>query len=80
MKRMNEEYERLKKVVPMEQLNSEDGKDKKVIFYKNWLSALSSEQNRDFRIHVQLGLEILKIPSTGSQKFKFFTRKVLRYN
>merc|ERR1711953_296026 len=30
MKRMNEEYERLKKVVPMEQLNSEDGKDKKV--------------------------------------------------
>ena len=31
MKRMNEEYERLKKVVPMEQLNSEDGKDKKVI-------------------------------------------------
>jgi len=30
MKRMNDEYERLKKVVPMEQLNSEDGKDKKV--------------------------------------------------
>lgn len=72
MKRMNEEYERLKKVVPMEQLNSEDGKDKKVK-----LKLVLSEHHR---IHHQSGLEILKIPSTGSQKFKFFTRKVLRYN
>ena len=31
MKRMNEVYERLKTVVPMEQLNSDDGKDKKVL-------------------------------------------------
>ena len=31
MKRMNEVFERLKKVVPMEQLNAEDGKDKKVV-------------------------------------------------
>ena len=47
MKRMNDEYERLKKVVPMEQLNSEDGKDKKVTrlaqieilkFTFNWVS------------------------------------------
>ena len=30
MKRMNEVFDRLKKVVPMEQLNTEDGKDKKV--------------------------------------------------
>ena len=30
MKRMNEVFERLKKVVPIEQLNAEDGKDKKV--------------------------------------------------
>ena len=30
MKRMNESFERLKKSVPMEQLNAEDGKDKKV--------------------------------------------------
>ena len=35
MKRMNEEYERLKKVVPMEQLNSEDGKDKKVTYMRS---------------------------------------------
>ena len=35
MKRMNEEYERLKKVVPMEQLNSEDGKDKKVTYIRS---------------------------------------------
>ena len=32
MKRMNEVFERLKQVVPMEQLNSEDGKEKKVSF------------------------------------------------
>lgn len=32
MKRMNEVFERLKKHVPMEQLNSDDGKDKKVLF------------------------------------------------
>ena len=32
MKRMNEVFERLKKHVPMEQLNSDDGKDKKVFF------------------------------------------------
>ena len=32
MKRMNEVFERLKRVVPMEQLNSDDGKDKKVSF------------------------------------------------
>ena len=47
MKRMNDEYERLKKVVPMEQLNSEEGKDKKVTwlgqieileFTFNWVS------------------------------------------
>ena len=58
MKRMNDEYERLKKVVPMEQLNSEDGKDKKVkliIIGSQGLSLSSERQNRDCRIHVQLG-------------------------
>jgi len=49
MKRMNEVFERLKKHVPMEQLNSDDGKDKKVtilrsaIVYINSLKQLISD-------------------------------------
>ena len=47
MKRMNEEYERLKKVVPMEQLNSEDGKDKKVI------AILFAKQNQHLKCTIK---------------------------